>query len=48
MASKTFRDNRRFEETQKGFVNIKTDLKARFDHNKVSLFVTRGKIVWER
>lgn len=38
MSSKNMRDNRRFEESQKGFMNIKTDLKARLDHNKVSIF----------
>jgi len=56
MTSKKNRDNQRFEETQKGFMNVKTDLRARFDHNKVSLkFIglvnlngTRGKKVQER
>ena len=39
MVSKKLRDNQRFEETQKGFMNIKTDLRARLDHNKVSIFL---------
>ena len=33
--SKRIRDSYRYEEAQKGLMNIKTDLKARFDHNKV-------------
>ena len=56
MTSKKIRDNQRFEETQKGFMNVKTDLRARFDHNKVSFYFiglvnwngTRGKKVQEQ
>ena len=36
MTSKKIRDNQRYEETQKGFMNVKTDLRARLDHNKVN------------